>query len=164
MTYQTSTRLSKSLLAFCVGIFCFIVGLNNIVDFDTNFQFVQHVLSMDTMHDWFKGDALRGRAIVDQTFHLFGYCLIILCQILSGLICLFGAIKMITNLHSEDFNSGRSLYITGATIAILVWYLGFGIIGAEWFVMWANVWNGQQSAYNFSIFILISMCYVQLKE
>ena len=164
MNYQHSARLAKSVIAFCVGLFCFIVGLNNILDFNTNLQFVKHVLSMDAMQNWFDGSAIRGRAIVDETVHIFAYWMIILFELLAGIVCLAGAIKMALNLTSDKFDNGKGLYLLGATLALLIWYLGFAVIGAEWFAMWASKWNGQNSAYLFSIFILMSMCFVHSKD
>ncbi len=148
MNYQLSVRLSKSIVSACVALFCIIVGLNNIVDFGTNFNFVQHVLSMDAMEEWFKGDGLRSRAIVSNTFHILSYWLIIICQIIAGAICLYAAIKMLKNINSEKYNQSKAIYLLGATLAILIWYLGFGVIGSEWFVMWASKWNGQHVLVN----------------
>ena len=41
-------RLSKLVLVGMVAVFALLVGVNNVVDYDSNFEFVQHVLSMDT--------------------------------------------------------------------------------------------------------------------
>jgi hypothetical protein len=56
-------RLSKIALVTAAGLFCLLVGYNNIVDYGSNFMFVQHVLSMDTT---FPDNALRtSRAILN---------------------------------------------------------------------------------------------------
>ncbi len=164
MKYQTSVRLSKSIVAFCVGIFCFIVGLNNILDFNTNHQFVKNVLSMVTMQSWFDGEVIRERAIVDDTYHLFAYWMIIIFELLAGVICLAGSVTMATNITTDRFITGKSLYLLGSTLAILIWYFGFAVVGAEWFAMWANKWNGQTKAYLFSTFILLSMCFIKTSD
>lgn len=41
--------ISKAVVAMYVGVFCVLVSYNNVIDYNTNFQFVQHVLAMDQM-------------------------------------------------------------------------------------------------------------------
>ena len=164
MNYQTSVRISKCIVAFSVGFFCFIVGLNNILDYNTNLQLVKHVLSMDAMKSWFDGTAIQGRAIVNDTFHHLAYWIIIILELLAGIICLAGSITMVTNINTDKFITGKSLYLLGATLAILIWYFGFAVIGAEWFAMWASEWNSQATAYRFSFFILLSMCFIHSND
>jgi len=52
----------------------------------------------------------------------------------------------------------------GSLIAIIIWYLGFAIIGGEYFSMWANKYNGQDKAYMFVSIILLSTIVVILKS
>ena len=158
-------RLSKSLLACSVGLMCLLVSIDNILDFNSNFQFVQHVLSMDTMKSFFHGGVLLDRAITDPQYHLFGYWMIIISEGAAGIISLLGGSMMLIGLmKSERFNQGKVLYILGATVALMVWYLGFAVIGGEYFSMWANQWNGQPKAYTFALFVLMSLIYIQSNE
>ncbi len=53
-------RLCKAALVAAVGLFFFVVAMDNLTDYGSNFQFVQHVLSMD---DTFPGNAEMWRAI-----------------------------------------------------------------------------------------------------
>ncbi|MCL9782242.1 DUF2165 domain-containing protein [Vibrio sp. S4M6] len=160
-----ATRLSKGMLASAVGIMCLLVSIDNMIDFNSNYQFVQHVLSMDTMKPFFHGGPLLERAITNPTYHLIGYWMIIIGEGLSGLLALAGGLCMLLGIsNGERFLKGKVLYILGGTIALMVWYFGFAVIGGEWFSMWANKWNGQSKAYTFAIFILISMAYVHLAE
>ena len=41
------TRVAKLLLLAGVGLYYALVVFNNLTDFDSNYQFVRHVLSMD---------------------------------------------------------------------------------------------------------------------
>ena len=41
-------RVSKTLLVLAVALYYSIVVFNNITDYDSNFQFVRHVLMMDS--------------------------------------------------------------------------------------------------------------------
>ena len=143
-----------------VSWFCLLVGFNNIVDYETNKQFVEHVLAMDTMKPYFKGDELKERAITDPAFVTTSYWLIILGELSAGLFGLYGGLVMLAQHENKKFEHGQSLYVVGGTLALTIWYLGFAVIGAEWFQMWANEWDGQMKAYTFALFILVSMVYV----
>ena len=151
-------RVSKGIVAICVGIFGLLVSTGNIIDFETNYQFVKHVLSMDDFQPWFQGAEIIGwRAITSPQLHFIFYSLIILGELLTGVFALAGGVLMITNKKSLNF--GKALFFVGGTIGILVWYLGFSVVGAEWFSMWASKWNAQMKAYAFSTFILLAMIY-----
>ena len=67
-------RLAKVGMVASLALFTFVVTVDNIIDYDANFAFVRHVLSMDTT---FPDDTLRWRAITEPTlWHVF-YALII---------------------------------------------------------------------------------------
>ncbi len=163
MSISRLHRLSKALIGGSIAVFCLLVGYNNIIDFNTNFHFVQHVLSMDAMQPWFDGKALLKRAITSYEIQFFLYCLIIISEICSGLFLVIGAAFMLkgsgTGYSTGGFSRGQALFLIGGTLAILTWYFGFAVIGAEWFQMWASTWNGQMKAYTFASFILITMIY-----
>ena len=53
-------RLAKVSLVALINLCALLVGYNNIVDYGSNYEFVRHVLLMDTT---FPGSALRDRAI-----------------------------------------------------------------------------------------------------
>ena len=53
-----ATRYAKIIMMIGLGLFGLIVALDNVIDYGTNFAFVQHVLSMDTT---FPGNALTWR-------------------------------------------------------------------------------------------------------
>ncbi|MDA9558316.1 DUF2165 domain-containing protein [Vibrio sp.] len=160
MQLEQAHRISKIILALSVGIFCILVGYNNIIDYETNFTFVKHVLAMDDMQPWFDGQAVGGRAIENPTLHHIGYSFIIAGELAAGFLCLAGTAFMIKGFKSTQFESGQAFYLLGCSIAVLVWYLGFAVIGAEYFSMWASKWNGQMKAYTFVTFIVISMIYI----
>ena len=57
-------RLSKIALIFALAAYALIVAYDNIVDYGSNYEFVKHVLTMDTT---FPGNALMHRAIADKS-------------------------------------------------------------------------------------------------
>ena len=41
-------RIAKTIMVACLALSALIVTFDNLTDYDTNFEFVRHVLSMDT--------------------------------------------------------------------------------------------------------------------
>lgn len=167
LTHRYSQQLFKSLLALSIAFFGLLVASGNILDYGSNWQFVQHVLSMDSMAPWFNGQALQGRAITSVTLQKAAYALIILGEFIFGLICAWGGGLMLYatfTTRQERFTRGKAVFTLGCIPALLVWYTGFAVIGGEYFSMWANQWNGQMKAYTFIGFILVSLMYISQAE
>ena len=53
-------RISKAVLVFAIALFYTILVLNNITDYRSNYEFVRHVLMMDST---FPGNHLMWRAV-----------------------------------------------------------------------------------------------------
>ena len=157
-------RLSKIMLVLCVASFALLVGYNNLVDYQSNFQFVQHVLTMDTT---FPGNTLKSRAIADPAWHHAAYALIIATEFLTGILCLIGACKLGLNLRSNpaSFNRAKGYAILGLTLGFMLWFAGFMTIGAEWFLMWqSEIWNGQESAFRFVVCLGVVLLFVAQED
>jgi predicted small integral membrane protein len=91
-------RLTQGLFAAYIGAFGLLVAFGNLTDYGTNFAFVQHVMSMDTI---FPGNGLRYRAITNPQLHHLAYWVIILGEALSGVLCSVGALRLLPCLHSD---------------------------------------------------------------
>ena len=50
------TRLAKIVMCLVLAVFCLLIAYDNIADYNANYEFVEHVLSMDTT---FPGNELR---------------------------------------------------------------------------------------------------------
>jgi predicted small integral membrane protein len=153
-------RISKLLMVACLALFALIVTFDNITDYDTNFQFVRHVLSMDTT---FPGNALLYRSITQPALWTLAYILIIAAEGLCGLVLTTGAVAMLRNLRASGaaFERAKRFAIAGVTIAFLIWFLGFMVVGGEWFAMWqSGTWNGQQPAFRFYMTALAVLLFV----
>lgn len=149
-----SSRLCKiALLASC-GLFYLIVVLNNTVfDYPSNYAFVQHVLSMDTL---FSGESQAWRAFRDPTpedgsywLHHGFYWGIIAWESVTGALCFLGAWKLwqARGASAAVFQKAKSLGVTALTVGLLLWFLAFITVGGEWFLMWqSGTWNGQTAA------------------
>lgn len=160
-----AVRLSKILLVAAAGIFCLLVGYNNIVDYGSNFMFVQHVLTMDTT---FPNNAVRAeRAILDPQLHRAAYWIIITAELLIGVTCLVGALRLLVSLRAaaERFNAVKSIAIVGLAGGMLFWFFGFIVVGGEWFQMWqSQIWNGQESAFRFIGSIGLILVFLSLED
>lgn len=143
-------RLMKIALVAAAGLFCLLVGYNNIVDYASNYMFVQHVLTMDTT---FPDNAVRGgRAITDPRVHQLAYWFIIAAELGVGLLCMAGAFRLLmaVNMPAAQFNSAKTTATLGLAAGMLFWFFGFLVVGGEWFQMWqSQIWNGQAAAFRF---------------
>ena len=112
-------RLAKIMLILSAGIFCLLVGYNNIADYGSNFMFVQHVLTMDTT---FPENAVRtSRAILDPQIHHAVYWLIIAAELATGLLCLAGTVRLLMVLNSPaiSFNAAKTTTTLGLAAGML---------------------------------------------
>ncbi|MGV3278021.1 DUF2165 family protein [Rickettsiales bacterium LUAb2] len=168
MYFLQAQILSKSILAFFLACFGLIVGIDNIIDYNTNYQFVYHVLRMDSMETFFSNSpALVARAIHSTVIYKIFYALIILGELITGLLFLAGSVLLFINIFNNNTKfiiMGKICCIFGGITAIAIWYFGFAVVGGEYFSMWANTFTGQMKAYTFVTFILIALIYISIKE
>ena len=154
------TRLAKILLPLMLAAFAFIVTFDNIVDYGSNFVFVQHVLSMDTT---FPGNALMDRAITSHAMWHIGYASIIVGEGVTCLLLLCGSVVLWSARHKRgaNFHTTKKLIATGCVLGFAVWFFGFMVVGGEWFAMWqSKTWNGQDAAFKFYMAILGVLIFV----
>src|SRR6516165_3920291 len=67
-------RLAKIAVSAALAVFALIVAYDNVFDYNSNYPFVRHVLSMDTI---FPDSVLRSRAIDSETMWRAAYALIL---------------------------------------------------------------------------------------
>lgn len=147
-------RLTKIGMVMSCSLFALLVFYGNLVDYDTNYQFVRHTLSMDTT---FPDNALLGRAISAAWVWTAAYWFIISIEALTGATLAIASIRMLrfSRAPAAVFNKAKSLAILGAGIGFFLWFTGFMVIGGEWFAMWQSKdWNGQASAFRFYMTLL----------
>ena len=66
MRQVMALRVSKAVLVFAIALFYTILVLNNITDYGSNYQFVRHVLMMDST---LPGNHLMWRAVNSPLVH-----------------------------------------------------------------------------------------------
>ena len=157
-------RLVKTAMVASTALFALLVAYNNVVDYNANYQFVRHTLSMDTV---FPDNPLRGRAIGSPTLWALAYWAIILTEALTGLVLAFATVRLIAAWRSPAaaFNAAKQYVAIGVGVGFLLWFTGFMVIGGEWFQMWqSRAWNGQQAAFRFYMTLLAVGIFVSLKD
>ena len=153
-------RIAKIAMVGSLAAFALLVTFDNLTDYGSNFEFVRHVLSMDTTH---QGNALIYRRVTSPALWRAAYGLIILGEGLTGLGLGLGTLAMLRQLRAAAarFNRSKRLIVVGATIGFLVWFFGFMVVGGEWFQMWQSAaWNGQEPAFRFYLTILAVLIFV----
>jgi predicted small integral membrane protein len=155
-------RLCKTALVAAIAFFFTLVAYGNLADYGSNWQFVQHVLSMDTT---FPNSSLHWRAITDPSLQAVGYWLIILTEILVAVVLWIGVVRLLANLGGPNFQAVRTVAVAGLVLGFLLYAVGFVAIGGEWFAMWqSEIWNGQQKAFEFLTMISAVLIFLMLPE
>ena len=144
---MTLIRICKICLLGGIAFFFTLVAFNNLTDFDSNYQFVRHVLMMDSTFD---GNHGMWRAIHEPWIHLSFYIGIIVWEIVNACLSWWGSLCLFRALQSPqpDFQRAKQIGVVALTSGMLQWFLAFLCVGAEWFLMWqSKLWNGQDAAF-----------------
>ena len=150
------TRCAKAVMVACLALFAALVAFNNLVDYRANLAFVQHVLAMD---DIFAGSRhlIRWRAIQSPLLWHTLYGLIIAAELATAALLGRGAWALWRARHAPaaQFAHAKRWTMAGVLAGFLLWFLGFMVIGGEWFLMWQSPkWNGQAGAFRFYMTLL----------
>ncbi|WP_223460083.1 MULTISPECIES: DUF2165 family protein [unclassified Pseudomonas] len=156
-------RLSKATLMLFVSLFGLLMLYNNFTDYSSNYEYIAHVLSMDTTNDRHR---YSHRAITSAIVHHRIYWLIITLEVVYTLFCLLGTYYLYKNINTcqEQFHEAKKPGLIGLLIALFLYYVGFQVIGAEWFNMDdSSAWNYQDRARNIIDFIFPLLIYIAIK-
>ena len=157
-------RIAKILLVGALASYAFIVAYNNIVDYGSNYQFVRHVLSMDTT---FPDNALIHRAITNERVWSKVYALIIAWEWLTSALLAIGALALLVRLRAPAaiFNRAKTWAVAGLLAGFGLWFFGFLVVAGEYFAMWqSQTWNGQEAAFRLTMVIIGVLIFVGLPE
>jgi predicted small integral membrane protein len=156
-------RLSKTAMVAAIAFFATLTAFGNITDYDTNWAFVQHVLSMDTIDPT---ATIKYRAIDNHMLETAGYLTIITAETLTAILCWIGAARLLAaSADAAAFNRAKGFAVAGLTLGFLLWQVGFMSIGGEWFGMWMSAkWNGVPDAFRFFVTILMVLIYLVLPD
>jgi predicted small integral membrane protein len=164
--YATSflLRVVKALSVSAIGLMAFLIAFDNITDYYSNYSFVQHVLKMDTT---LPGSHIRYRSINNIYIFHASYILIITMEALMAFCCIKGSWLLFKNLKSSPvvFHASKNWAVAGITLGIVIWFVGFEVIGGEWFAMWQSAaWNGLAAAERILGFLVLTLILLHLKD
>jgi len=149
------TRAAKMLLVAAIAFLYTLVVFNNVTDFNSNYQFVRHVLMMDST---FPGNHGMWRALPSPAFHLVFYISIIAWEAATMILLWWGVARLLgaVRLPAAKFNLAKRVPVMALTLSLLMWLVAFLTVGAEWFLMWqSHTWNGQEAA--FRMFVVVGL-------
>jgi predicted small integral membrane protein len=158
------TRFAKMFLLCGIALFYTLVVFNNITDFGSNYQFVNHVLNMDTT---FPNNHGMWRALHPAWTHLVFYIGIIAWEAVTAVLLWWGAARLYrARLASPPtFTSAKRMAVIALTLSLMMWLVAFLTVGAEWFLMWqSTVWNGQEAAFRMFVVVAIVLLIVMQLE
>jgi predicted small integral membrane protein len=157
-------RAAKAALVAAIALFASLVAFGNMTDYNTNFAFVEHVLSMDTI---FPFSTIKYRAITSPALHQAAYAVIIAAEAATAVLCWIGAALLARHIRADagTFNRAKTFAVIGLTLGFLLWQVGFMSIGGEWFGMWqSQQWNGVPSAFRFLMTIIAVLIFVAMPD
>jgi len=156
------TRATKLLLLAGIALFYSLVVFNNLTDFDSNYQFVRHVLAMDST---IPGNRGHWRAISSPAVHLAFYCGIIAWEAVNTIVLWWGTASLARAFRAPavEFNAAKRVALAALTLSMTMWLVAFLSIGGEWFLMWqSHTWNGQEAA--FRMFAVVGLVLLILMQ
>ncbi|WP_426202420.1 DUF2165 family protein [Pseudomonas sp. TWP3-1] len=156
-------RYSKILLMAYISFFGLLVMYSNFTDYASNYEYVGHVLSMDTT---LVNPNIRYRAIESPMMHHRIYWFIITMEVTYTAFCLLGTYQLFRkrNDPAEMFHDAKKFSIIGLLIAIFIYYVCLQIVGVEWFNMdTSKTWNAKDWARHIVDFMLPLLIFIALK-
>ncbi len=123
-------RFAKIVLVAAIAAFAFVVAYDNVVDYDSNYEFVRHVLSLDTT---FPHNALMHRAITDPRLWAAAYIVIIALEAVTSLLLIVGALALLALINAPPavFNRAKVWAVAGLTVGFTLWFSAFWSLPAS---------------------------------
>jgi predicted small integral membrane protein len=153
-------RRLKIFMTGGIALLCVLIVAGNIHDPGTNYLFVQHVFSMDTISP---ASAMAEHALPIPLIWRIGFWTIVAGEALTAVLFAMATVELFRSQKSSprDFHRAKRFVFAGAGCGFLVWFVAFLAVGGEWFAMWqSQVWNGQQAAFRILASILLVLIFV----
>jgi predicted small integral membrane protein len=151
-------RFSKVVLVFAIALFYTILVLNNITDYGSNYEYVRHVLMMDST---LPGNHLMWRAVSSPLLHTIFYISIIAWESVTMLLFWWAGVRLLKSYREDraQFAAALNVTVIALTTSLLMWLVAFLDVGGEWFLMWqSKMWNGQEEA--FRMFTIVGVVFL----
>lgn len=153
---QVHRRLALFVAVAGSGLLTLLIAFSNITDYATNFEFVKHVLSMDTI---FENSTVKYRSVTADGLHHAAYVFIIILETAMAYFFITASIQMYLQLKNEkdQFNAAKKNAYIAIALGLLLWFIGFTVVGGEWFSMWQSTdWNGLDPADRITTFFMLT--------
>lgn len=156
-------RLVASLVVLMAAAYYLIVVFDNVTNptnpNGSNWPLVEGVLSGDgTPAD----NGFEWRFIDANWFQVLAYIGIIAGEALAAIGLIGGGILGLRRTgDAMGWERGQRWTLIGATFGLLVFFLGFIVVGGNWFLMYENAkWNGMQPAFQNTVTTLLAVLLV----
>jgi predicted small integral membrane protein len=164
MRHVVTIRVSKAVLVFAIALFHTILVLNNLTDYGSNYEFVRHVLMMDST---FPGNHVMWRAVNSPLVHTVFYIGIIAWESVTTFLCWWGGARLLKSYRADrvQFAAAVNVAVIALTTSLLMWLVAFLDVGGEWFLMWqSKLWNGQEAAFRMFTIVGVVLLFVVQSE
>ncbi|WP_432218652.1 DUF2165 family protein [Pseudomonas kribbensis] len=154
-------RRSKVAIVFMVGMLGAMIVFSNATDYDSNYIYLGHILSMDTT-----GSHLMYRSINSEMMHHRIYWMIMTLETIFTSACLLGGYQLAKNINASDeqFHEAKKYAVLGILVALFVYYFCLQVIGNEWFDMdRSKDWNAMKWAQSIVDFLLPALIFLVMK-
>src|SRR6201985_1056253 len=155
MRHVMALRVSKAVLVIAIAFFYTILVLNNITDYGSNYEFVRHVLMMDST---FPGNHEMWRAVNSPLVHTVFYIGIIAWESVTMVLCWWAGVQLLKSYRADraQLAAAQHVAVIALSTSLLMWLVAFLDVGGEWFLMWqSQMWNGQAAA--FRMFTIVGL-------
>ena len=163
-----SLAMAAAVVVAINGLYMLLVSIGNIFDYQTNFDFVNHVLRMDTTN-FGQGEGVgldpdvMGRAITNETLITIAYVGVIIWESIAALVLMYATFLWIKSSKSKLYFAARKVSTIGLLMIVILFMGCFITIGGEWFQMWRSVeWNGLEPAFRNSVLAIFGLVLVHL--
>lgn len=151
-------RLTKIVLMVLVGLWGVFSGITNLVGYETGHGFVSMVMMRE-------GASPSGGPFISMghpLFTHFGYAVVWASKLVSGGLCLWGAMRLWSarTAAAEVFNSSKSTALAGSGIVLAMLFGGFFVVGGAYFGMWTSPVG--QASHEFATQYLVGIGMVSL--
>jgi predicted small integral membrane protein len=157
-------RAAKTALVFAVALYYSLVLFNNLTDYRSNYQFVRHVLMMDSTYP---GNHGVWRAINAPFWHVLFFIGIVTWELAATVLCWWGGLRLARAIGqpAAAFGRAKNPALAGLAMGLLLWLVAFLTVGGEWFLMWqSNTWNGEDVAARMFAVVGIVLLFVAQPE
>lgn len=157
-------RWCKVTIVLMVGVFGVLVVFSNLTDYPSNYEFVGHILSMDTTQG---NGSLMYRAITSEMMHHRFYWMIMTLESIFTACCLLGTYQLYRKINAprKEFHEAKKYAIAGFMIAIFIYYFILQVIGNEWFDMDTSPqWNAMGWARGIVEFLMPALFFLVMKN